>query len=187
MRFATNMKSTTLLLAVGALALASCSSTPTTVDSGPIHARTFSFVNPGTRPDYADNTEAVHQMIQAAITKNLAAKGVSKVDSGGDVTVAYLVIVGNNVSTTAVGDYFSQSEDATALQDELSKAYTNNKNPNSFEAGTLIIDVIDSKSYKLLKRGYASRQILQNPSAQARAERVQEVVDQILASLRVEP
>jgi uncharacterized lipoprotein YajG len=177
-----------LLLATGALALAGCSSTPTTVDTGPIHARTFSFVNPGARQalEGTDNTQAVHQMIQAAITKNFAARGISKADSGGDVTVAYLVIVGNNVSTTAVGDYFSQSEDATALQDELSKAYTNNKNPNYFEAGTLIIDVIDSKTYKLLKRGYASRQILQNPSTQARAERIQGVVDQILASLRVE-
>ena len=178
---------TLLILAVGALA--GCSSTPSEVDRGPIHARTFSFVDPGPKraPGYADNTQPVHAMVQQSITKTFGSRGVSRVASGGDVTVGYLLIVGNNASTASIDEYFGYAEDATGLEDKAHKAYTSSKNPNYFEAGTLVIDVIDSKTFKLLKRGYATRPILQNPTNEQRAARIQEVVDEILANLRVEP
>ena len=55
----------------------------------------------------------------------------------------------------------------------------------TFQAGTLVIDIIDSKSYKLLKRGYATRPILKNLPDDAKAARIQDVVDEILRDLRV--
>lgn len=178
-----------LILAAGVLALGGCSSTPTKVDSGSIRARTFSFVGRNTKPSpaYADNRQAIHPMIQAAITKNLAGRGVSTSASGGDVTVAYLIIAGNNASVTSINDYFGYGEDAAALLDKAYKANTGSKNPNFFEAGTLVIDIIDSKSFKLLKRGYATRPILRNLPDDARAARIQEVVDEILRDLRIAP
>ncbi len=172
-------------LVAAVLMLAGCSSTQTKVDTGPIHARTFSFVNRGQTPDYADDRQAAHAMIQAAITKDLAAHGVTRVASGGDVIVGYLVILGNNVSTEAINTYFGYSQGADALHDEAQKAYGSSKNPNYFEAGTLVIDIIDSRDYKLLRRQYATRPILQNITAEARAERIQGVVDEILANLRI--
>lgn len=178
-----------LWLAAAALALAGCSSTPTKVDTGPVRARTFSFVNTGPKaaPAYADNRQAIHVMIQQAIANSLAAKGVTYVGSGGDVTVGYLVIVGNNASTTAVNDYFGYGADAVELHDKAQAAYTASKNPNYFEAGTLVIDVVDTKSFKLLKRNYATQPVLRNLPADARAARIQEVVDTILRDLRVAP
>jgi hypothetical protein len=175
------------LLAAGAVALAGCSSTPTKVDTGPIQARTFSFVSRGGKPtpDFADNTQLIHAMVQDAITKNLAGRGISRVDNGGDVTVGYLIIVGNNASTTAINDYFGYAADVTALHEKAQEAYVANNNPNFFEAGTLLIDITDSKNFKLLRRGYATRPILRNISDNARAERIQGVVDEILADVRV--
>ncbi len=185
-----HMKINSLLtLAAGALVLAGCSSTPTKVDSGPIHARTFSFVNRSSQPmpDYADKRQPIHQMIQAAITKNLADRGVAKVEGGGDVTVSYLIIVGNGATTTAINDYFGYGEDAQALHDKAHEVYTGSKNPNYFEAGTLVIDIVDSRSYKLLKRGYTSRQLLKNLPDDARAARIQEVVNEILRDVQIAP
>jgi hypothetical protein len=178
---------TLLLLAAGAFALAGCSSTPTPVSSGSIHARTFSFVDPGSRPapGYADNSEAVHRMIQGAITNNLAARGVSRVRAGGDVTVGYLVIKGDHVSTASITDYFGYSDDVSALHDKAHAKYTGSKNPNDFEAGTLLIDITDGKTFKLLKRGHATRHLLRNLSAGARAAQIQEVVDEILRDVRI--
>ena len=173
-----------LLAAVG-LMLAGCSSTPTRVDSGPIHARTFCFVNRGQPPDFADDRAAVHNMIQSAITKDLAAQGVTRVATGGDVTVGYLVIIGNNASTAAINTYFGYGMGAEELHEKAQEAYTSSKNPNYFEAGTLLIDIIDTKTGKLLKRNYATRPIIQNITPEARAERIQEVVDEILKTLRV--
>jgi hypothetical protein len=178
-----------LTLTAGILVLAGCSSTPAKVDTGSIRARTFSFVDRATKPspDFAESRQAVHGIIQEAITKNLTARGVTKVDRGGDVTVGYLVIVGNNASTTTINDYFGYGADASALHAKAHEAYTGGKNPNYFEAGTLLIDVTDSKSFKLLKRGYATRPILRNLPNDARAARIQEVVDEILRDLRIAP
>lgn len=176
-----------ILLAVAVLALAGCSSTPTKVDTGPIHARTFSFVDRGNRPapGFADNRQAAHVMIQAAIAKDLAARGVTQVAAGGDVMVGYLIIIGNHVSTEAINDYFGYNEGAEALQEKAHDAYTNSKNPNDFEAGTLLIDITDGKNYRLLKRGYATRFLDPNATAEVRAERIQEVVDKILGNVRI--
>jgi hypothetical protein len=176
-----------LTMTAAALTLAGCSSTPTKVDSGTITARTFNFVNRSGKPapDYADARMHVHALIQEAITKSLATRGVGKVDAGGDVTVSYLLIVGNNATTTAINDYFGYGESESALQEKAHKAYTGSKNPNYFAAGTLVIDLVDSRSFKLLKRGYATREILQNIPDDQRAARIQGVVDEILKDVRI--
>ncbi len=181
------MKSNTLIfLAAGALAIAGCSSTPTRVDKGPIQAKTFSFVQRPTQPPgYTDNRQAVHTMVQEAVTKRLATQGVAKVATGGDITVGYLLIVGNNATTERINDYFGYGEIAADLHDKAHAAYTGSKNPNFFEAGTLVIDISDSKSFKLLKRGYASRPVLRDLTDDARAGRIQQVVDEILRDLQI--
>jgi len=183
-----HMKKTfTISLGLAALLVAGCSSTPTHVDKGPIHAETFSFVakTPSMTPVYADGREHVHAMIQDAITRNLAAKGLSRVASGGDVTVAYLVIVGNNVSTELVNTYFGYGRDASGLHDKAQDRYTRSKNPNYFEAGTLLVDTIDARTYKLLKRSYVVRPLLRNPTEEARAERIHEAVNAVLKDVRL--
>ena len=161
----------------------------TQVSSGTIQAKTFSFVNPGPRPmpAYADKTAQVHNVIQQAITKNLAARGVSQVPSGGEVTVAYLLILGNNASTTSLNEYFGYREDLTALEDKAHKEYTQSDKMNYFEAGTLVIDVIDSKSNKLLSRGHVTKPVLQTATPDERAVRVQGVVDEVLRDVRLKP
>ena len=77
------------------------------------------------------------------------------------------------------------SQSAEALHNKAQGAYTRSKNPNYFEAGTLVIDIIDSKSFKLLKRNYATRPTLKNLPADAKAARIQEVVDEILGDVRI--
>ena len=156
------------------------------MDTGPIHAATYSFIARGAQPApaFADSREQIHAMIQDSISRNLASKGLSKVASGGDVTVAYLVIVGNNASTEAISTYFGYGRDASALHEKAQDAYAGSKNPNYFEAGTLLVDIIDAKTFKLLERSYVARPLLRDPSAEVRAERIQEAVDAVLRDVR---
>ena len=177
------------LAVIGSLSLAGCASAPMHVDTGPIHARTFSFVRSNAPSDaqYDQKRQAIHAMIQQAITSNLAGKGLSRVDSGGEVTVTYLIVAGNNVSTMAISDYWGYNGDASAIQDAIHKSQTiKNENPNYFEAGTLVIDIIDSNSYKLLKRASVQRPVLRNVPAEIRQEHIQQAVDEALSDLRVE-
>ena len=178
-----------LWLALGIFAFAAGFVAPTNVSAGTIQARTFSFINPGSKPapDYADNHKALHATIQKAITRNLEARGLKRVGANGGVTVAYLVITGNNVSTTTLREYFGYRDDGDALHSRAQKIYTGSKNPNHFEAGTLVIDFIDGKSFKLLERGHATRSLLRNPSSGARSAMIQGVVDEILRNVRISP
>lgn len=175
------------LLAVGVVLLAGCSSTSTKLNTGTVHASTFSFVTGRPMPpDYAEKREQIHRLVQSAITTNLTAKGISRVQAGGDVFLAYLIILGDNVATTDVNDYFGYGRDSDALLDKAhQKGAIDSKNPNPFLAGTLVIDVIDAKTYKLLYRNYVARQVLRNIPETERDERIQSAVDQALAGLKV--
>lgn len=175
-------------LALTALLITGCG-TPTKVDKGAIHASTFSFIAGGSKavPGFVDDREPIHATIQEAISRNLASKGLSRVPSGGDLTVAYLIIIGNNGTTEAINAYFGYGRDASALQDKAHHAYTSSKNPNYFEAGTLLIDIIDARTFELVKRSYVTRPLLRDPSAQVRAERIQEAVDAVLKDFRTAP
>ena len=176
------------LLLVGALALAGCSSVKSHVDTGPIHAQTFSFINTGSGPvpSYAEKRQQVHAAVQAAITENLAAKGMSHVSQGGEVIVAYLLIAGNNATTTSLNEYFGYTPDATALVD---KAHTEQaikgEDRGYFEAGTLVIDFLDPRTSKVLKRATIQAPILRELPLDARAARLQELVDQALRDLHI--
>ena len=170
------------------LLIAGCSSTPEThVDKGAIQAHTFNFINGGIAltPPAADRRDAANQQIQEAIIKNLAAKGLTRADGAGDVIVAYMIILGNNVSTEAITTYFGSGRDAAALHDMAHDAYTSSPNPNRFEAGTLLIDVIDGKTYELLYRNFAVRPLMGQATPAERAGLIQEAVDAALAKLTV--
>ena len=168
--------------------LAGCSSVRTQVNTGVVKARTFSYVAPPPphQSAFADNRPDVHKLIQRAITHDLAAKGLTRTETGGDVTVAYLVIIGNNVTTTSVDDYFGYGRDSSELVDQVHQQQAvKSADPNYFEAGTLVLDIVDARSHKLLYRSSVRRQLLRDLSSDARAERIQQVVDAALANLRV--
>ncbi len=179
----------TLLASAAALLLASCSTTPNKVDSGTIRAKTFNFIDRGATPapSYIDNREPIHSVIQNSITRTLAAKGVTRQPAGPDVIVAYLVIIGDNATTESINTYFGYGRDSASLQEKAHEAYTSNKNPNYFKGGTLLVDIIDAKNYKLLKRSYVSRPLLNNPTAEVRAERIQEAVDTLFKNITFLP
>ncbi len=162
--------------------LAACSSVKTHVDKGPVKARTFSFLNTGSKelPSYADQRQQAHVMIQQAITQNLARKGLSYTAAGGDITVAYLIVVGNNTTTTSLNSYFGYTDDSAALLEKVHSEQTGGTSRNYFEAGTLVIDVVDPATSRLLQRRSIHGQVLRNLPAETRAARVQAVVDQAL-------
>ena len=179
------LAATTLALAVGG-----CSSVKSHVDKGHISARTFSFLNTASRqiPNYAEDSKQAHAMVQQAIINNLAGKGITNLPSGGDITVAYLIIVGNNISTTSLNEYFGYTEDAMAMVEEIHKKQTAGEaNRGYFEAGTLVIDFLSPATSKVLQRRSIEAPVLRNLPTEQRTERVQSLVNQALSDLPIAP
>jgi len=182
------MNKITLLALSAILALVSgCSSVKTEINKGTVSAKTFSFLDTRSRqaPGESDNRKEVHDMIQKAISNNLAVKGVTHVPTGGDVTVAYLVIVGNNVATTSLNTYFGYTDEASALVEQEHKRQTTSGQRGYFEAGTLVIDILDPKTSKVLQRRSIRAQVLRDLTEARRAERVQAIVDQALGNVPI--
>jgi len=174
--------------AVVALTLTACSTVDTKIDKKAVKAQTFSFLDTGGKPapGYAEDRQQAHQMLHQAIIKTLADKGVSNVPSGGDVTVAYLAIVGNNAETTSLNRYFGYTPDATALVERVHEQETvKNENRQYFEAGTLVIDFLDPKTSTVLQRRTIRADMLRNLPAETRIARLQAVVDQALADVHI--
>jgi len=177
--------------------IAGCSSTPTSksastaahVDKGPIKAKTFNFVDGGIAltPPATYRLSLTHQLIQTSIIKDLAAKGLTRTDGTGDVIVAYLIILGNSGSTESVDTYFGSNRGVDALLDKAHAAYSGSSNPNQFTAGTLLIDVIDAKTFELLYRDYAVEPVPENATTDQRAALIQKAADAALAKLIVAP
>jgi len=162
------------------LALAGCSSVKTSVDKGAVNARTFSFLNTGSRQTPSNSRKQAHELVQQALINNLGRKGVTYTATGGDVTVAYLIVVGNNGATTSLNEYFGYSDDTTAMVDKVHSAQTGGDDRGYFEAGTLVIDFVDPATSKLLQRRSVHSQVLRNLTMEARTARVQALVDQAL-------
>ncbi len=100
--------------------------------------------------------------------------------------VGYLIIVSDSVSTKAVDDYFGYGMAAAELQDKAHDAFvTGKKNPTPYEAGTLVIDITDAKTYKLLRRNFVCRPILRQLPTEERVARLQAAVDEALKGLRL--
>ena len=169
------------------LASPGCSSVKTNVDEGTIHARTYSFLDTANRqtPNFAESSQQAYEMVKQALMNNLAAKGLTYTASGGDITAAYLIIVGNNASTTSLNSYFGYTADSAALAGKVHKEQTGGGNRDYFESGTLVIDLLDPKSSKLLQRRSITAKILRNLPMESRTARVQAVVDQALHDVRI--
>jgi hypothetical protein len=110
---------------------------------------------------------------------------VTQASSGGDILVAYLLVVGNNVTTTRIDDCFGLGRDATELHGKAHEDYMASHNPNHFEAGTLVVDLLDARTFKLLWRRQVSRPVLRDLAEEARRERLQEVVAEAFRELKI--
>ena len=179
----------TALALTAMLAFAGCSSTPSLkVDKGPIAAGTFNFVNNKSTAMAAreEKRQAVHAMIQEAITENLTARGFQKVNGQAEVAVAYLIVVGNGAATVTLDDYFGLGRDGEEIgakaHDAQSKVITG---VNYSEAGLLVIDLLDPYTSKLLKRSSVVRPVLRNAPAEIRKEHILQAVTEALQDLRV--
>ena len=175
-------------LAATMLALVGCASTPTRVDKGPVKARTFNFFDArGANPAPLSAKEVeVHNLIQSAITEELAAKGLSKVEKDGDVTVAYLIIVSDGSGTVTYNDFYGYGGPATDLQDKAHEAFDiQHKNRSQYDAGTLVIDLANYKQYEVYWRNFVWSPLLRDLPVTERKQRLKDAVQTVLKPLKI--
>ncbi|GJM30516.1 MAG: hypothetical protein DHS20C17_31510 [Cyclobacteriaceae bacterium] len=128
--------------------------------------------------------------IEKAFTNEFAKRGVKFVDkSEADATVSLFVVVDERTSTTAYSDYYG------GMGYGYGYGYprwgwgggmsTTRYQENHYLVGTLVVDVFDAGSKKLIWQGVASGTI--NENTKNREERINRLARAIMVNYPVEP
>lgn len=173
-------------LATVLTALCSCSSTiemPKHTSAGYTSAR---FVVADSRNRVAstapEQDPAFNAAIKESLRKEFASQGISVGGEQADLIIAYMLIRQNSASTTMNRDYFGNGRNAmTILEEAHERGVIQNKSPDDFIHGAIVIDVLDAQTNKLIFRNFAVRPVTAQVDAATRQRRIDSAVAQALA------
>lgn len=174
-----------LLTAIAALGLISCSTgveMPKGTRKGYTSAR-LTTRDPNA-PAVTDATEKqVHGMIQKSIARQFTLRGMTYGSGNAELVVAYLVIYQEPGMTATYDQYFGYGRDSEAIADRAHiRGSVESKRPDYFRQAGIVIDVIDSRTHKLVYRNFAKGDVIKGASADTRAARIGAAVAQALGS-----
>ena len=174
-------------LAIVALTICSCSPTIEKAKGTSRGYQSARFVETK-RPDRAPSATALEDdpafnaAVKNAIKRQFDANKVPVTGGSADLIIAYMLLRQNAVATTMNNDYFGNGRDPMAILEEAHKrGVINNKRPDDFLRGAIVIDVLDARTNKLVFRNYAVRPVTAGVDAATRQARINSVVSQALA------
>ncbi|MCX6873459.1 MAG: DUF4136 domain-containing protein [Verrucomicrobia bacterium] len=135
------------------------------------------------RPAISNPTErSIHGMIQDSLRRQFRAKGLAYGTGSADLVVAYLVIYQEPGMTTSYEDYYGYGRPADAITDRAhDRGVIESKRPDYFQRAGIVIDLIDSRTNKLVYRNFATGDVVRGASGKTRAARIDAAVAQALA------
>jgi len=164
--------------------LTSCSSTieqPKGTSKGYSSARLVKTEGRVTTNDIEDSP-LVHKMVQKTIAAEFQSNGIAFGASNAELVVAYMLIRQDSAMTTMNKDYFGNGRDPNAIMDAAhKKGVLENKRPDEFEDGAIVIDILDARTNELIYRNFTKGGVAHNISTGHRLSRVSAAVNATLA------
>jgi len=125
---------------------------------------------------------SIHGMIQESLARQFRAKGLAYGSANADLVVAYMVIYQEPGMTASYADYFGYGRSGDAILDRAHvRGAVESKRPDFFQRAGIVIDIIDSRSNKLVYRNFAAGDVVRGASAATRATRIDAAVAQTLS------
>ena len=125
----------------------------------------------------------VHGLIQKSISKQFTSNGMTYGKGGADLVVAYLVIYQEPGMTARYEEYFGYGRDADQIADVAhTRGAVENQRPDFFRQAGVVIDVIDSRTNKLVYRNFAKGDVIKGASSGTRAARIDAAVGQAMGA-----
>lgn len=126
------------------------------------------------------SNELVGRRIVAAIENTLMAQQFSQVDSAqADFLILYNVVVEQRISSSNVSGGVSMGRSSRSRHGSI--GISTGSQVRTYDEGTLLIDVIDVASDKLVWRGVSSQALPDLSDPQRLTDRINETVEKILA------
>lgn len=131
-------------------------------------------------PAFANREDVANRAVQDALHEQFQSHGFTVDQDNAQLIVTYLILLQTNVASTAISDYYVSSG-SDILSYAHKKVAIDGDYPIDWEAGTLVVDVIDTADRTVVFRGHASREILEDLPVEERVRRIDEGVAEILA------
>lgn len=126
-----------------------------------------------------DSNTLLQDRIRQDIVTWLETHGYSYNPTNPDFLIAYQIIVENKTKMTVMNDYYDYPL-RWGYRYPLRTVNTPRQTVYEYRQGTLIIDMVNPATRKLMWRGSATDEVKQSSSIEQRNQRVREAVDEIL-------
>lgn len=168
-----------LIAALVVVVAAGCGGPPLTIDTDYdtdtdfTNYKSFSWL-PGAKPSEKDIDGLTQQRIREAIETELPKHGVKYVENGGDMAANYQISVQHKIkqSNATVGVGYGWGPAHIGVSKSPSREY---------DEGTLIFDLVDLKTKKLIWRGTAVGTVHPEASPEERKENIKKAVGYLFA------
>jgi hypothetical protein len=175
------------VLLVGLLAVSSACAACSTIQVRRDYDRSFDFSGfhtwswlPLPVPEKIDprvHNDLVDRRVRSAVERVLAAKGFRKVEQGqGDFGVGYLAAIEGKVDVQTINSFYGYGPGWGGGMGPPTETIV-----REYDQGTLVLDVVDTRTKRLVWRGSAQAEVSENRSPEARDERLNEAVTRMLA------
>ncbi|UZE97076.1 DUF4136 domain-containing protein [Alkalimarinus alittae] len=176
------MKKTIILLT--AIALSACSSLKTNSDYDPEinfdNLKTYAWIVKQTdKPSYQLNS-LLDGRVRASVDKQLQLKGLSKTDTNdADILINYLTQIDKKVNIDTFNSSFGYSPYYGAGWRRGGSIQTHTT-VNEYEVGTLVLDIVDRQSNRLIWRGSVADTIREKNTPEERMNSINAAVIEML-------
>lgn len=131
-------------------------------------------------PDFTNREDRVNEFLQAALRDEFKAQGLKESEEDAELIVSFLLIVQNTAVTTAISDYYINS--GSDIMSEAHRRMGKKNLPGGYEAGAIIVDIIDKDSGDLIYRDFAKREVLDYLTPAEKEQRVKEAAVEAVAA-----
>ncbi|MCU0751456.1 MAG: DUF4136 domain-containing protein [Akkermansiaceae bacterium] len=137
--------------------------------------------DPGLPAPSTSIEKQVHGMIQKSLEKTFTSKGMSYGKGDADLIVAYMVIYQEPGMTADYREYFGYGRDAGEIATIAhARGVEKNKRTDYFKQAGVLIDVVDTRTNKLVYRGFSKDDVIKGATESTRAARIDAAVAEAL-------
>jgi hypothetical protein len=169
--------SSLLSLCIGIILLSGCSTTKIDLPKGNSEGYTSfrMYEHPSSHIlDLSNPEDRANAWLQEALKSEFEANGLKESKDNAELIVAYLLVVQDTAVSTAISDYYMSS--GSDILSEAHRRMEKKNMPGGFEAGSIVVDIVDTNTGDLIYRNYASRQILPGLTDKERKTRIDQAV-----------
>jgi len=169
-----------------------CSTLSVNTDFNPAYdftkMKSYAWLENGSVPskDARINNDLVVDRIRAAVEKNLAAKGYIKTEAASaDFMVSWLGAIDKKLQVETIQHFYSPYGYGALYRDPYWNGGVRTSTTREYEVGTLVVDILDPKEYKLIWRSTGKDRLKSKKDPEAVTKGINEAITAIMKDFPV--